>query len=167
MGSKKKPLKLPAVLCGLGRAMEVSVTDGDQKYVFRWTTKHQVQLYSSVNGNTLYCVKTVKKDIDQKSFSSRVESAKPSVAKGIKLYEKWHDWDASNGCVIDHPRGFLFDCGRADQIVYASDKWSGRTKHYYHDFQTPPKVWVNSKTAPTVLILTGGKIQVKKEGITG
>lgn len=159
----KKPLKLPKVLCGLGRA--ISVECGDTKY--KWTTKDKVQLYSSTNGKTLYCLKVVKLKTDKTDFTRRIEQNQTAVNAGVKLYEKWHEFDAATGDVMKTPRGFLFNIGRATSLVYASDKWSGKVKHYIHEFKSTPIVWVNNKTAPTVLILTGGRINVKKEGITG
>lgn len=159
----KKALKLPPVLCGLGRA--ISVVCGDTTY--KWTTKDKVALFSSTNGKKLFCLKVIKEKTVKDDITQKIEENRTEVDAGIKLYSKWHEFDAASGDLIKTPRGFLFQIDRATSIVYASDKWSGKIEHYIHKFKTAPIVWVNNKTAPTVLILTGGRINVKKEGITG
>lgn len=159
----KKALKLPPVLCGLGRPIRVECGD----VVYKWTTKDKVQLYSAPNGKSLYCLKVVKQKTDKADFERRIEKNRSAIDESVKLYQKWHEFDAATGDVMKPPRGFLFNVGRATAILYASDKWTGKIKHFIHEFKTPPVVWVNSKTAPTVLILTGGKINVKSDGITG
>lgn len=166
---KKKSLKIDPVLCGLGRAIEVRVEafDNGNPVFFKWTTKDKMELYSSANGKKLFCLKTEKMDCTKDQIAQRIEQNKSAVSDSVELYEKWHDFDEANGCIIKQPRGFLFNIGRATEILYASDKWTGKIKHYIHDFKKTPLVWVNNKTAPTVLILSGGKISVKKEGITG
>lgn len=159
----KKSLRLPTVLCGLGRTLEVICDD----ITYRWPAKDKCKLYSSITGKELYSLCLSDSSITESDFADRVSKNKADVHKGLNLYKKWHDFESANGSVTKPPRGFLFFVGRATAIKYASDKWTGRTKHFIHDFTKCPKVWVNNKTAPTVLVLSGGKIAVKKEGITG
>lgn len=101
------------------------------------------------------------------SVDEVISSRRDDVNRGIKLYEDWHEFEPVTGSLWTPPRGFLFRVDRAQHIVYESDKWSGKPQQYIHDFTHPPLMWVNNKTAPTVLVLTGGKIKVRKSGVTG
>lgn len=159
----KKPIKLPAVLSCLGRAVEVCCDD----IVYRWPAKDNVLLYASKSGRRLYCVKTKKKATSGAQWAQAVTKRRKQVDQAVALYEKWHEYDAITGSLMVPPRGFMFKVGRATHIIYASDKWTGRMQKYIHEFKTPPVCWVNRKNNPTVLELTGGKIRVRKAGITG
>jgi len=159
-----RPIKIPPVLCCIGRVGEV----GTQDSVYKFMVQDLVCLYSPPSGKQLYCLKT---DREKKSspadFKRAVETHRDQVSKAMKLYKRWHDFDPVSGSLAKSPRGFLYQAGRAAYIIYNSDKWTGRSTNYIHDFVTPPILWVNKKTKPTLLILTGGQIAVKKEGITG
>ncbi len=159
----KKAIKLPDVLICLGRA--VSVTGVEM--LFKWPIKAKCQLYCSTSGESLYCLVSTAKESSKDEFNSAVGKHQKQVDTAVKLYERWHDFDPVSGSIVRPPRGFLFDVDRAESIIYSSDKWVGRTRSYIHTFKTPPKVWVNRKTDPTLLVMTGGRIRVTKEGITG
>lgn len=160
---KPKPIKIPSVLCCIGQALEV--LGEKQKYKFK--VKDRVFLYTDTAGKKLYCLKTVEKKAKKSDFDRAIEKKHSQVSEAMKLYKNWHDFDAVSGSLASPPRGFLFDVDRAVHIIYNSDKWVGRNRKYIHEFKTPPKIWVNKKTEPTLLVMTGGKIAVKKEGITG
>lgn len=159
----KKALKLPPVLSALGRAVEICCGD----VVYRWTVKDNVLLYASKSGRRLYCIKTKKKMTSGAQWAQAITKRRKQVDKAVALYEKWHEFDAITGSIMTAPRGFMFKVGRASHIIYASDKWTGRMTKYIHEFRSPPVCWVNRKTAPTVVELTGGKIHIRKAGITG
>lgn len=159
----KKAIKLPSVLICLGRA--VSVTGAD--HVFKWPIKAGCQLLCSVTGKSLYCLISAVGSSSRSDLDDALKERCEQVDRGVKLYERWHNFDPSSGSLATVPRGFLFCVDRAKSIVYASDKWSGRTQSYIHTFNTTPKIWVNRKTDPTLLVMTGGQIRTTKEGILG
>lgn len=165
MATKKQitPLKIPSVLICLGQLLELHIG----AVVYKWTIKDGMNLYSTPAGQKLYALKAKPKATASTHVRTMVSKNMTKVNQGLKLYEKWHDFDAAGGSVIDVPKGNISQIGRCSMILYRSDKWSGRQTRYYHDFKTPPLVWATSKTAPRALILTGGKIRVKAEGITG
>lgn len=164
MKSGNKPIKLPKVLVCIGQCNEIKTDDG----VYNFRIKDKVMLFSTTNGKTLYCMayKALKTSNDE--FKTRVQSNQSQVSTGMNLYEKWHEFEPVSGSVCKPPKGFLFDAGRCVHIIYTSDKWVGKKRKYIHTFKSKPKCWVNKKsTAPTLLALTGGKIRVRKDGITG
>lgn len=158
-----KAIKLPSVLICLGRAVNVTGAD----HVFKWPIKATCQLLCSVTGTSLYCLVPTVGSSSRSDLEDALKERFSKIERGVKLYESWHDFDPSSGSLVTVPRGFLFYVDRARSIVYASDKWSGRMQSYIHTFNTPPKIWVNRKVDPTLLVMTGGQIRTTKEGITG
>jgi hypothetical protein len=154
---KKRPIKIPSVLCCLGRAVEVLTVD--QKY--RWPASKNVKLLATSNGKTLYCLQCVPVHGKNKTTQAA------EIEKSIDLYERWHDFDATTAQTVSIPRGFLFEAGRAVSIIYSSNKWEGKSHKYIHTFESKPIVWVNKKVNPTLIMLSGGKIRTTSEGITG
>jgi hypothetical protein len=158
-----KPLKIhPALIC-LGELLEIHIDN----FVYKWAIKDGMRLYSSPLGKKLYALNAKPKASTDAHMKKIVSRHRLKVNQGLALYEKWHDFEAASASVIDVPRGNVSQIGRCSQILYRSDKWTGKPTRYYHDFKTPPLVWATSKNAPRALILTGGKIRVKAEGITG
>lgn len=160
---KKKPLKIDPVLVCLGQALEVRIGD----ILYKWKVKEKMGLYSSVDGKKLFILQMAPKKITPAEFMAKIDSNQAKVDKAVALYERWHEYEPVSGSILVPPRGFLFDVGRATSILYNSDKWTGKKTRYVHEFKQPPIGWVNSKKAPKALVLTGGNIRVKAEGITG
>ena len=159
-----RAINLPAVLIHLGIA--VSVTDATGK-VYKWPAKLKTGLFVSSAGSTIYCLQFVKKVVTGSYFKDVAADRMPEITAGLNLYEKWHEFDSDSGSLTTPPRGFLFDVGRAASIIYSSDKWTGKTRKYIHTFKTKPKLWVNRKKDPKLLVLSGGKIQTTGDGIKG
>jgi len=156
-------MKVDPVLCCLGRTLEIHI--GETGY--RFTTADKALLYSTPQGNKLWCISGIEVPTTKDQIQQRIAKHSAAVDKSVKLYQRWHEFDAAKGCIIKPPRGFLYKVGRCTAIKYASDKWSGRTNHYIHHFKKPPICWVNHKSAPRVVLLTGGAIRVRKDGIIG
>ena len=158
-----KPIRLPKVLCCIGHALEI----GTQDEIYRWPIRKNVLLYTCPAGTSLFCIQSTAKKVSDQKFKNALDQNRVQVNKARKLYRNWHDFDAVSGSLLSRPRGFLHDCGRATYIIYRSDKWIGKNRDYIHHFKKPPRVRANKKSQPSLLAITGGKIRVKNEGITG
>lgn len=158
-----KAIKIPPVLCCIGQAVEVA----GELDTYKFKVKDRVFLYSAPDGKKLYCLKSNDKKSKNSDFKKAIEKKKNAVSEAMKLYKNWHNFEAISGSLMAPPRGFLFDVDRAVHIIYTSDKWIAKKRSYIHDFKKRPKIWVNKKTKPTLLVLTGGQIAVRKEGIIG
>lgn len=163
MVETRKALKVPKVLATLGHVCEIK--GATVHYPF--AIKEDVRLFATSNGKTLWCLKVQEKKTDFDRFSAIWEQNKAEAERTVKLYAKWHDFDSQSGSLMTAPRGFLFFVDRCISIVYSSDKWGGKKHKYIHTFKKPPKIWVNSKTHPTVIKLSGGAIAATERGITG
>ncbi len=161
---EKRPIKMPDVLIQLGSAVSVECADGNK---IVWPAKKGCLLYSTVSGRALYCLVSKKTVSSKADFDSAVYVKMDEVRRGMQLYSKWSEFESTSGSLAKRPKGFLTCLGRAKSIVYNSNKWVSRSRSYIHTFENMPKVWANKKTNPTLLVLTGGKIHVEKEGITG
>ena len=159
----KRPIRLPAVLACLAQAVAVKCEDR----VIKFPAKSGIMLYTNTAGRELYCLAPQKRKTSPAAFNSAVLTHKRDVSAAMAIYERWHDFPAVSGSLTQSPRGFLFHAGRAVEIGYKSDKWVGYTRPYYHPWDYPPVVWVNKYERPDLVVLTGGKIRVTKEGITG
>ena len=163
MEQKKRALKIDSVLVCLGRAVEM-IADGKR---YKWTIKDGMNLYSPPGGKKLFILNTQKKPISGAKFRAEIAETGGRFEKGLALYKEWHECEPASGSLMTPPRGFLFSAGRVESLEYNSTKYTGRKTNYIHTFKSCPLVWVNNKKAPKVLVLTGGKIRVKNEGITG
>ena len=177
MGTKK-PLKIDNPLVCLGYAVNLTFTAKEPWKMsgkgtievdreIKWQKKDGFELYSNTKGNHLWIIKTSRKNVDKTKFNDSLSKNREKIDKALKLYADWHETDALTGSIMVPPRGFLFRLGRAVSILYSSDKYSGKQRRYIHTFDAPPIVWANSTKSPLAILLTGGKISVKNEGITG
>lgn len=163
MAQTRKALKVPPVLATLGYVCEIK---GETVH-YPYKKKDDVRLFATPNGKTLWCIKTKENKADFDRFSAAWNKNKGEAEKAAKLYEDWHDFDVQSGSLMSPPKGFLFFVDRCVSIIYSSDKWGGKRHKYIHTFDKPPMIWVNRKTAPTVIKLSGGAIATTKRGITG
>lgn len=86
--------------------------------------------------------------------------------KAVELYKNFH-WKASHKTFqenIDIPKELIF-IGTADVINYVSDKFDGKTRKYIHKFKKHGNILASPKG--DMIIITGLKFKIKKEGITG
>lgn len=145
-------IKYPEIAIYLGRAAEL---DGDQ-WVWTWTKKDNFALVSDMEPNTGLYIFGVKK--------FRLEPQSPSK-RASKLYTKFNR-RYPDQCYWTSAPAATELVGRANYIVYESDKF-GAKKKYIHEFESKPKIYVDNPRKPRMLALLGGKIEITKRGIEG
>lgn len=160
-GPKKNPSKpktpwLPALLVDLATPVSIDIEGGDQ---LKFPFAGRYSLAANRSGTELWILsKKGGKDV------------RTTDEKGEKLYEDFTGFEHDEvGTMVQIRPMSLTKIGRAMNIVYKSDKFSkpGHSSHYIHAFTYYPIVSVDNVTRPTVVALRGGRIKVKKEGITG
>lgn len=144
--------RIPDVVVYLGKALELGMSD-DTSFKFRGS-----DLVSNVCGDRLYIIPSGKRKASKKT--GRL------VEKARKLFSKFTEFEADRNHAQDISDRKLEKIGTALFIVYRSDKWSGRTVDYIHEFEHTTTIHADNKTEPTLLLIRG-KLAVKKEGITG
>lgn len=142
---------IPATVVQLGKAIEISLMN-DTILKLRGYL-----LVSNPEGTKLFCLKGGKKKTVQPGDGS-------TVSKARSLYARFTDFEAENAFSLQAESDKMTNIGKADHIVYESDKWTGRSVEYIHEFDKPPDVWANKSKTVIALI---GAIKVKREGITG
>lgn len=151
----KKPW-VPTLLVDIADAKSIDLEGGEQltfPYSGNWA------LCASRSGTELWIVSR-----------KGGKNVRTTDEKGEELYEAFTGFEHEEvGKMIHvHPRNMV-KIGRAMDIVYRSDKFDspGNTSDYIHAFRTYPIVSVDNVKRPSIVALRGGRIKVRKEGITG
>ena len=88
-------------------------------------------------------------------------------AQAKKKFSEFHDRDADKDYTIPAiDTSELVLLGGALCVGYESDKWSGRAQDYLHDFESDD-VKLYSTADGKALVIAGGDLLVKSQGITG
>jgi len=142
---------IPSTVVQLGKAVEISLMD-DTVLKLRGYL-----LLSNPEGTKLYCLKGGSRK------TARPKEGK-TIDKARSLYSRFTDFDSEKSFSLQAATDKMMKIGQADHIVYSSDKWTGRSVEYIHEFNKPPDIWANRDRSVIALI---GAIRVKREGITG
>lgn len=151
----KKPW-VPGMLVDLADPISIDIEGGDE---LRFPLSGNFALGSNRAGSELWIVSR-----------KGAKKVRATDQKGEALYEAFtgfeHDEIAK---LIQVSPKRMTKIGRATNIVYRSDKFSspGDTSDYIHAFRTYPIVSVDNVKRPSIVALRGGRIKVRKEGITG
>jgi hypothetical protein len=153
--SKKSPW-VPTLLVDLADAKSIDLEGGEQlKFPF--------------TGNFAMCATRSGRELWIVSRKGG-KNVRTTDQKGEDLYEDFtgFEHDELGKMIHVHPKNMV-KIGRAMNIVYRSDKFSkpGDTSDYIHPFTHYPTVSVDNVKRPSIVALRGGRIKVRKEGITG
>lgn len=153
---KAKRAWLPALLIDLAIPISVDLESGEQ---LKFPLSGKYSMAANRAGTEIWIL-SKQKSKDVKATDDR----------GEKLYEQFtgFEHDEKAKLVQVSPKSMV-RIGRAMNIVYRSDKFSksGKYSHYVHPFEHYPTVSVDNVNRPSIVALRGGRIKVKKEGITG
>lgn len=156
--SKKKSKKpwVPTFLVDLATPISIDIENGQQ---LEFPASGDFALGSNRAGTELWIVsRKYGKDV------------KTTDDKGESLYESFTGFEHDEvGTMVNINPKNMTKIGRAMDIVYRSDKFSkpGDDSDYIHSFQHYPIVSVDNVKRPSIVALRGGRIKIKKEGITG
>ena len=85
-----------------------------------------------------------------------------------ELFERFHSYEADTYWIKRVPScKRLSRSRRVHAVVYRSSKWTGKATDYIHTFDNPPIASAEKFKNPGFIRISGGKIRVKAEGITG
>jgi hypothetical protein len=100
------------------------------------------------------------------------KTANPSgeLAEAMRLSEKFHKFvpRSVHKVNIDWPKASML-IGPCVRLDYFSDKWSGKGKVYFHEFDGPCQLFAAARPQPDGdnLLIVKGKFEIRPEGITG
>jgi hypothetical protein len=156
---KKAPRKspwVPTLLVDLADAKSIDLEGGEQ---LKFPFSGNFAVCATRSGTELWIVSRKKG-----------KNVRTTDEKGEKLYEAFtgFEHDELGKMIHVNPKNMV-KIGRAMNIVYRSDKFSrpGDTSDYIHPFTHYPTVSVDNVKRPSIVALRGGRIKVRKEGITG
>lgn len=147
-------MRLPSSVAMLGEGLDLKYESGGRE------TKISLRglgMYSSVDGRTVWFWPLPKRN-SRKSLDSYPRAA--------QLRETWSQLEADEVLTSDGQLGKKdVRLGRVTNIGYRSDKWSGKKQDYTHD--TDQRVRPVLVVSGDVYRVSGGKLRVKPEGLTG
>jgi hypothetical protein len=149
----------PGPCAWLGDTLEWKWKDGRQSYMWEENGKKWAFLWSPMY-KAIVAIKVPKK----KKKLSKV-SRKGGAAKS---FERFASRPAANTFEIEIPDVKLKKLGKAEHIVYRSDKWSsnGKTTDYIHDFKNGVQIFCGpSLKNPEVFLCFGGKLTCTERGL--
>lgn len=146
-------IRLPRRVIDLGRIVELRFVDGRV-----WNSKRRrIHLCCSESGKTLWVLP--------------VSRERASSIPRHRLYEDFTGYYVSGirtafGGRERHPTR-LINLGKVKSVVYESSKWDNRRREYIHTFRSKPIARTDNAENPLLIKISGGRIRVKPEGITG
>lgn len=157
---KRNPTRprIPSTLVDIATALLIELEDG---FNLKFPVRGDFALCSNRAGTQLWIVSRKKsKNVDATHIDSRAGA----------LYETFTGFEHDSIGRLIHAKLTEFKrVGKALSIVYRSDKFSkpGKTADYIHSFHHYPSVSVDDPKRPNIVCLRGGRIRIRKEGITG
>lgn len=63
----------------------------------------------------------------------------------------------------------LVRIGAAAQIDYVSDKWDGKSRRYFHEFEEMPEIYATARPdrSGQMMLVLVGKFKIEADGIIG
>jgi hypothetical protein len=121
-------------------------------------------LLTCEKGKTLFIVPNEK---SKTKISEIVEVRKvKKLADAKRLFSEWSNFDWDMQFSLSIPDNLqMKSIGTATELTYGSDKWTRTDTLYVHEFSNP--VAIHCDPSREFWILTGKKLRVKAEGITG
>lgn len=102
--------------------------------------------------------------VGKRIFSRREEYQKNPIDKAVKKYKEFHAFSPKKIRKIPKiETGSLVELGKALDISYQSNKWTGKKENYIHEFGKGVKLMATPNGKH--LLLSGGKLGVTERGI--
>jgi hypothetical protein len=155
--NKKKKPWLPSLLIDLAIPISIDLESGEQ---LKFPLSGKYSMAANRSGTEIWIMS-----------KATAKNVRATDERGEKLYEQFtgfeHD-DLAKLVKVSSPKSMV-RIGRAMNIVYRSDKFArpGNKSSYVHPFEHYPTVSVDNAKRPSIVALRGGRIKIKKEGITG
>jgi len=140
-----------------------------------WYFKPQTVLVVAGLGAVVYILVTtgaarkiagrmISKDRQYQQNPVKQSKAAKAAAAADRMYEIFHDRKPSKAKRIKRIEAdSLAELGNALEIGYSSDKWTGKSQDYLHEFGKGVKLYATPDRK--ALIITGGKMSVESVGI--
>ena len=139
--------RIPSKLVCLGTCLEIEFQDGELY------TPQGADLCASMSGKVLWVV-------------PRKKAA--NYRKQCNLYEAFHDFEPDKAYKVSVSDNVVFRTSKkVKSVSYRSNKWTGKNVDYIHKFKKYPTAYADSLKKPGIIRISGVKIQVRPEGITG
>jgi hypothetical protein len=123
-----------------------------------------MRLYSDKSGKTLVLIADTR--LGDKVKGSKSTKTRDTV-QAKRLYSKFQGFKSHTTKARRYKDGKLNATGKANHIIYQSDKWRDKNTRYIHKFKSRPSIYLDNPRRPKVIIIKGTKIRVTARGIEG
>lgn len=157
-------MNIPVVMANLGYAIDFSYVskNGDVvTFEFPKQRKKRWKMCCNSSGTMLFLIAANTGKMSEK----KIASLSKQIKDACKMFTKWSDFEAAEASATKVTSKKIFVCGNARQIKYDSDKWTGKKQGYVHDFTSSPTVKIDDDDYPSIIIISGGKMRIRPEGI--
>lgn len=155
-----------SIVVELGNCLEIVLCNGDEETTFNFdrSGKNSFLLCSNPSGKKLIIFITRPKRPTEKSL----KKIQPFIQRSENLYQKWSDFkpDGLNAHQATEKKLKQFK-GEVVSVTYRSDKWTGKMVDYIHTFENKTVAHMDDFNDPRMIEISGQKLRVKAEGITG
>jgi hypothetical protein len=172
--AKNPAINIPKTVVILGAALDMEVRTKKQILLYSWNSPHQrgkrhakkIEAFvcSNTLGNELYILPNTTKHVKPDRLIPLVERHR-DAPDAARLFQRWADFPAHAAAVIEVPRVSLHRIGTACALSYYSDKWTGKTRAYIHNFSLEPEIYACDKSK--IFTIFSKRIRVTKDGIKG
>ena len=151
-------MSIPKALAELGNVIEIKLETKKEviSYTFPKTGKNIMILATDAEGKNVF------------GLRGKIKGKHPArkTGKTGRKYSQWSDFEADSQRTITVTNNKTRKMGNAVSISYRSDKWDG-VHEYFHDFETPCAVYLDSDEDPETIIIKGRRLKVTARGIEG
>lgn len=158
----KKNYNMPSVFVELGKLKEIRISNGDGEFDITWPDRMRPLLVCNPVGDKLFSFLPEK----SKKALDFTKGVLDQVDRAAETFEEWHEKSATKANPRRLHNGKMANLGRCIHIIYDSDKWDKKDR-YIHTFKNPPSVKADNSEDPKTVIISGQKLAVRPEGITG
>lgn len=168
---KNPRFRAPKIVVQHGRCVELVVDIGNDqiaKYTWTKTGKRAMWLLTDAGGRRLIVCPFNKVAVTGATFEKRFEAVPSSQrAKAIAQWIASSRKDSDVGSIVKVPERSIDRIGRAISITYYFDLKHRDRAPREHKFESSPLVKADTFNNPTLVVISGGDLEVTGAGIEG
>jgi hypothetical protein len=160
----------PSVVVQHGRAIELVVDCGNGTIAkFSWpkSGKRSMWLFTDVRGRQLMLTQFNKISVTVDEFMERFRAAGRVATDATDQWLESTGDIAERGSLVKVPEKRIGRIGRARSIAYYFDEKFRDGDPREHQFESAPLVKADNDNDPTLIVISGGQMEITRAGIEG
>lgn len=156
-------MKVPKHLTLLGFITQIKYFAGDLIVVFDFPKrgKNRMLLCCNATGHKIYGFRAPEKK------SLRIRKGSRNFDRCAYKFEQWSDFTVDSVEKATIRSEHTTFAGEISEISYISDKWTGKLREYFHQFENRTLLHMDNDDDPELIVLSGKSLRVTEKGIEG